>query len=184
MSDAPNPYGDRSRRSQCPRMRCAKRRRRSRRSSIARRRTGLERTAPGKWTLAEILVHLAQAETIFQGRFRHALATPRHRRAAVRSGPLHGRRAGGGRRRRARGICQPSQVRATLDRSVERGRAGEALPSSRSRRDLRGVAARMVGRARAASPRADRADCRAVNALSIGPPIPATDSDTAGKDDE
>ena len=59
-------------------------------------------------------------------------------------------------------VCQPSQVRATLDRSVDCGRAGEALPSSRSRRDLRGLAARMVGRARAASPRADRADCRAL----------------------
>ena len=34
-----------------------------------------KRTAPGKWTLAEILVHLAQTEIIVQGRFRYALAT-------------------------------------------------------------------------------------------------------------
>jgi len=34
-----------------------------------------KRTAPGKWTLAEILVHLAQTEIIVQGRFRHALTT-------------------------------------------------------------------------------------------------------------
>jgi DinB family protein len=33
------------------------------------------RTAPGKWTLAEILVHLAQTEIVVQGRLRYALAT-------------------------------------------------------------------------------------------------------------
>ncbi len=32
-----------------------------------------KRTAPGKWTLAEILAHLAQTEIIVQGRFRYAL---------------------------------------------------------------------------------------------------------------
>jgi len=34
-----------------------------------------KRTAPGKWTLAEILVHLAQTEIIVQIRFRHALSS-------------------------------------------------------------------------------------------------------------
>ena len=33
------------------------------------------RTALGKWTLAEILVHLAHTEIIVQGRFRYALTT-------------------------------------------------------------------------------------------------------------
>lgn len=33
------------------------------------------RTAPGKWTLAEILVHLAQTEIVVQTRFRFALCT-------------------------------------------------------------------------------------------------------------
>lgn len=33
------------------------------------------RTAPGKWTLAEILVHLAQTEIVVQGRLRYALSS-------------------------------------------------------------------------------------------------------------
>jgi hypothetical protein len=38
---------------------------------------GLQRSlAPGKWTAAEILVHLAQVETMFQARLRLGLATP------------------------------------------------------------------------------------------------------------
>jgi len=34
------------------------------------------RLAPGKWTAAQILVHLAQVETMFQSRLRLALAAP------------------------------------------------------------------------------------------------------------
>ena len=54
---------------------------RQRPSRLARRRTlgaaGLQRSlAPGKWTAAEILVHLAQVETMFQARLRLGLATP------------------------------------------------------------------------------------------------------------
>jgi len=38
---------------------------------------GLERSlGPGKWTAAQILVHLAQVETMFQARLRLGLATP------------------------------------------------------------------------------------------------------------
>src|SRR5215470_6503128 len=38
---------------------------------------GLQRSlAPGKWTAAQILVHLAQVETMFQSRLRLGLASP------------------------------------------------------------------------------------------------------------
>jgi hypothetical protein len=40
-------------------------------------RPGLQRSlAPGKWTAAQILVHLAQVETMFQSRLRLGLASP------------------------------------------------------------------------------------------------------------
>jgi hypothetical protein len=75
MSDTRNPYGidlgDRN----------ARRSLRETPETIATivRSLGAEgfsrRTAPGKWTLAEILAHLAHTEIIVQGRFRYALTT-------------------------------------------------------------------------------------------------------------
>jgi hypothetical protein len=47
-----------------PANRCTRLRRRSRRSFDRSAPRGSKRTAPGKWTLAEILVHLAQTEII------------------------------------------------------------------------------------------------------------------------
>ena len=76
MSDAPNPYGGdlggidpRTALRETP-------------TAIVRAVTGLgggglaRSLAPGKWTAAQILVHLAQVETMFQARLRLGLATP------------------------------------------------------------------------------------------------------------
>ena len=76
MSDAPNPYGEDLGALE------ARVSLRSTPTAIVRivdglGSKGLERSlAPGKWTAAEILVHLAQVETMFQARLRLGLATP------------------------------------------------------------------------------------------------------------
>ena len=76
MSDAPNPYG--------VDLGGIDAREALRQTPVAIERAverigapGMQRSlAPGKWTAAEILVHLAQVETMFQARLRLGLATP------------------------------------------------------------------------------------------------------------
>ena len=76
MSDAPNPYG--------VDLGGIDAREALRQTPVALERAverigapGMQRSlAPGKWTAAEILVHLAQVETMFQARLRLGLATP------------------------------------------------------------------------------------------------------------
>ena len=76
MSDAPNPYGEDLGELD------ARTSMRSTPNAIVRivdglGSAGLQRSlAPGKWTAAQILVHLAQVETMFQARLRLGLATP------------------------------------------------------------------------------------------------------------
>jgi len=76
MSDAPNPYGEDLGALD------ARLSLRDTPSTIIRivdglGTAGLQRSlAPGKWTAAEILVHLAQVETMFQARLRLGLASP------------------------------------------------------------------------------------------------------------
>ena len=118
MSDARNPYGDRSRRSQCPRIAARDSGGDRDDRSIARRRGCSKRTAPGKWTVAEILVHLAQTEIIVQGRFRYALATDSYVVQPFDQDRFMAVEPAADGDARARGVCQPSQVRATLDRSA------------------------------------------------------------------
>jgi uncharacterized damage-inducible protein DinB len=75
MSDAPNPYG--------VDLGGIDAREALRQTPVAIERAverlgaaGLQRSlAPGKWTAAQILVHLAQVETMFQARLRLGLAT-------------------------------------------------------------------------------------------------------------
>jgi uncharacterized damage-inducible protein DinB len=76
MSERPNPYGD-DLGDRDPRKALRETPVAVRRAVERLGREGLDRSlAPGKWTAAEILVHLAQVETIFQARLRLALATP------------------------------------------------------------------------------------------------------------
>jgi uncharacterized damage-inducible protein DinB len=103
MSDAPNPYGFD--------LGGIDAREALRQTPVAIERVverlgkaGLQRSlAPGKWTAAQILVHLAQVETMFQARLRLGLATPG---IALQPFDQHDFMRTSGRRwqRRARGI--------------------------------------------------------------------------------
>ena len=132
MSDAPNPYGDRSRRDRCPRIPATDTGGDRARPSIARRRAGSRSgLAPGKWTLAEILVHLAQIEIDVPGPAPLRAGDARLPRCSrsIRTGSWPVEPAMDGDAALAAMSAFGRFALPLIDR-LDRGRAGDALASS------------------------------------------------------